>query len=185
MKKLAYLILALCLSTLALADTTATKVTPLNLPAGQSAGEITGSIKDGQKIPLDWAASSSVALFPGTRFEMFNGNHVFYRIAMPAGSKIEITLTPEKGKLINLYALRQGPEETAAPPNITSTISSEAKYPRYANLGGGRKASDPDNGIRKIEFISIDRPYSILIGVAGAQGLTEGDYKLHINITGR
>lgn len=184
MRKLAFLLLTLCLSTLTLADTV-TKVTPLTLPTGQTTGEITGNLQDGQKIPLDWAATSSVALFPGTRFEMFNGNHVFYRIPLPAASKIEITLTPQQGKLINLYALRQGPEETAAPPNITSAISSEAKYPTYANLGGGKKASNPDSGVRKIEFISIDRPYSILIGVAGAQGLTEGDYKLHINVSGQ
>lgn len=136
-------------------------------------------------MDLNWAAQSSVAAFPGTRFEMFNGHHVLYRIALPAASQITITLTPEKGKLINLYALRLGTDDASLPPNISRAISAEASYPRYANLGGGRKVSDPDNGVRKIEFMSIDRPYSIVIGVAGAQGLSEGDYKLSINFSGR
>lgn len=184
MKKLALLLFTLCLSAVVFAES-GTKVTPLTLPEGSPAGEITGNIKDGQKIDLNWAAQSSVAAFPGTRFEMFNGNHVFYRITLPAASQITLTLTPQKGKLINLYALRQGIDETAVPPNISSAISAEASYPRYANLGGGRKTTSRDDGVRKIEFMSIDRPYSILVGVAGAQGLAEGDYKLHVEISGR
>ncbi len=182
---LRFFLLALCLSTASLAQGPPTKFTPLTLPAGAAAGEITGNISDGQKMSLDWAAQSSVAAFPGTRFEMFDGNHVLYRVNLPAASEITITLTPEDGKLINLYALRQGVNETATPPNISTAISAEASYPRYANLGGGKTVSDPDNGVRKVELMSIDRPYSILIGVAGAQGLTEGAYKLHVQIDGR
>jgi hypothetical protein len=176
-------LLVLCLSTVSLAQ--GPPVTPLTLPAGSPAGEITGNIAEGQKMSLDWAAQSSVAAFPGTRFEMFDGNHVLYRVNLPAASEITITLTPENGKLINLYALRQGVNETASPPNISTAISAEASYPRYANLGAGKTVSNPDNGVRKVQLMSIDRPYSILIGVAGAQGLTEGVYKLHVQIDGR
>ncbi len=161
------------------------KVTPLKLPANANSGQIDGDIKDGKTIALGWAERSSVACFPGTRFEMFNGNHVFYRIPMPAGSRITITLTPKDGAAVNLYALRQGAAETAAPPNISSAISCEAKYPIYANLGGGRTVSNKDDGTRKIEFISVGSPYSILIGVAGAKGLTEGSFSLGVKIEAR
>ena len=160
-------------------------VTPLTLPANSNSGQIEGNIKAGKTIPLTWAERSSVACFPGTRFEMFNGNHVLYRVAMPAASRLTIALIPKDGKLINLYALRQGANEAAAPPAISSAISCEAKYPIYANVGGGRRVTNKDDRTRKIEFISVGSPYSILIGVAGANGLTEGDFTLGVKVEGR
>ncbi len=178
-------VLVLGMSVVAQTPEAGPKVTPLTLPANANSGQINGDIKDGKTIALGWAERSSVACFPGTRFEMFNGNHVFYRIPMPAGSRITITLAPKDGAAVNLYALRQGAAETAAPPNISSAISCEAKYPIYANLGGGRTVSNKDDGTRKIEFISVGSPYSILIGVAGAKGLTEGGFSLGVKIEGR
>ncbi len=165
--------------------TTAPKVTNITMPANSNSGQVEGNLKDGQKIALRWAEQSNVACFPGTRFEMFDGNHVFYRIAMPAGSRLTVTVTPKTGKAINLYALRQGANETAAPPNISRAISCEASYPIYANKVGGGRVSNADDGKRKIEYISVGSPYSILIGVAGANGLTEGDFTLSITIAGR
>ncbi|MBK9163391.1 MAG: hypothetical protein IPM21_05660 [Acidobacteria bacterium] len=162
-----------------------TAVTTVTMPANSNAGQIDGNLKTGKVIPLTWAERSSVACFPGTRFEMFNGNHVFYRIAMPAASRITLTLVPKDGAAINLYALRQGAAETAAPPSITSAISCEAKYPIYANLASGRRVTNKDDGTRKIEFISVGSPYSILIGVAGANKLAEGAFSLGIKIEGR
>lgn len=164
------------------------KVTALSMPADPVAGgEVAGSIKGGQVIPLRWAESSQVACFPGTRFEMFNGNTVFYRIAMPAASSMVITMTPKDGAALNLYALRQSsnPREQSVPPNVQSAISCEAKYPIYANLPGGRVAANKDDGIRKIEYVSAGSAYSILIGVAGAKGLTEGDFNLKVSIKPR
>lgn len=161
-------------------------VTPLNLPEGSNTGEITGNISKGTIIPMKWAESSSVALVPGTRFEQFNGNQVFYRITLPAASKINIKMKPQDGKKINLYALRQSAQgEQQIPPNVTSAISSEASYPIYANLGGGKRVQNQDKGYREVEFMSVNRPYSILIGVAGAEGETEGDFVLRIEISGR
>ncbi len=183
MLRLILFTLILGFSTTALAHESS--ITPLTLPSGSNAGEITGNLKDGQPMDLQWAAQSSVAAFPGTRFEMFNGNHKLYRVTLPAASQITLTLTPAAGKPINLYALRLNSNDTSVPPNITSAISAEASYPKYANLGGGKSVSNPDDGVRKIEFMSIDSPYTIVVGIAGAHGLKEGEYKLHVNLTGR
>lgn len=161
------------------------KVTSLNLPENSSSGEISGNIKEGQTIDLRWAERSSVACFPGTRFEMFSGNHVFYRVAMPAASSMKVTVIPSDKKAINLYALRQGANSQDAPPNISSAISCEASYPIYANLGGGKTVKNKDDGTRKVEYISVNSPYSILIGVAGANGLMEGDFTLRVDINPR
>ncbi len=162
------------------------KVTPLTLPANSTAGEVTGNLNMGEKLSsLRWAESSSVACFPGTRFEMFDGSHVFYRITLPAASAMKIVVTPADGKAINLYALRQGMRDQTVPPKVTSAISCEASYPIYANRPGGGVVRNKDDGTRKVEYISVNSPYSILIGVAGAKGLTEGDFKMHIEIKPR
>lgn len=159
---------------------------PLQLPAGSNVGEIKGNISEGTVIPMKWAEQSSVALVPGTRFEQFNGKQVFYRIIMPAASVIKVRMVPEKGKKINLYALRQSAQgEQQVPPNVTSAISSEASYPIYANMGGGRRVQNKDKGYREVEFLSVNRPYSILIGVAGAEGQMDGNFTLNIQITPR
>lgn len=161
------------------------KVIPLQLPEGYNAGEVTGNLKDGSRLSsLRWAERSSVACFPGTRFEMFNGNHVLYRIAMPAASRMIVTLTPKNTKAINLYALRQGMRRQQNPPDITSSISCEARYPIYVKRGG-RLIQNEDDGVRQIEYISVRSPYSILIGVAGANGLAEGDYTLKVEVKPR
>lgn len=164
------------------------KVTPLTMPADAAVGgEITGNIKDGQKIPLRWAESSQVACFPGTRFEMFDGNQVFYRVTLPAASSMVITLTPKDNAQLSLYALRQGsnPNQQPVPPNVERAVSCEASYPIYANMGGGKVVKNKDTGIRKVEYISVNSSYSILIGIAGAKGLTEGDFTLNITIKPR
>lgn len=163
------------------------KVTMLNMPANSTVGEIAGNIGDGQKIPLRWAERSSVACFPGTRFEMFDGNHVLYRVTLPAASAMTVTVIPQGGKNISLYALRQGirPADHTVPPNVSSAISCEASYPIYANLASGRTVKNKDDGTRRIEYISVNSPYSILIGVAGAKGATEGGFKLKIEIKPR
>ena len=181
---LSNLVLLLFLASVAVAQEPV--VTPLNLPEGSNVGEITGNINKGQIIPMGWAESSQVALVPATRFEQFNGNQVFYRIMMPAASVITIKMRPEEGKKINLYALRQsarGAQEV--PPNVTRAISSEASYPIYANMGGGRRVQNQDNGLREVEFMSVNRPYSILIGVAGAEGETDGEFLMRIEIKSR
>lgn len=172
-----------CLSQVGIAQEVT--VTPLQLPANSKTGEIKGNIKAGQKIPMRWAESSSVALVPGTRFEQFDGNQVFYRIELPAASQIKVRMTPQAGKKINLYALRQSVQgEQQVPPNVTSAISSEASYPIYANTGS-KRVQNKDKGYREVEFMSVDRPYSILIGVSGAEGEVEGEFTLHIEISGR
>ena len=161
-------------------------VTTLNLPESSNVGEITGNIDKGQIIPMGWAESSSVALVPATRFEQFNGNQVFYRVMMPAASVITIKMKPQDGKKINLYALRQSAQgEQEVPPNVTRAISSEASYPIYANMGGGRRVQNEDKGYREVEFMSVNRPYSILIAIAGAEGETEGEFLLRIEIKSR
>ena len=164
------------------------KVTPLTLPANSTVGETIGNIKNGEILSsLRWAEQSNVACFPGTRFEMFTGNHVFYRVTLPAASSMIVTVTPKNNAQISLYALRQGSRanDQTVPPNVKSAISCEASYPIYANLPGGKIVKNKDDGTRKIEYISVGSPYSILIGIAGAKGATDGEFTMKVEIKPR
>ncbi|NET35130.1 MAG: hypothetical protein F6K19_24405 [Cyanothece sp. SIO1E1] len=141
-----------------------------------------GALDQGQTMPLRWAENSSVACFPGTRFVEFQGNHVLYRMQMPAYSDLKITVQPKDPKhRINIYALRLGVNNMDTPPNISRAISCEAGYPIYAgqpNLNAPAEA-------QSVSYISVARPYSILIGVAGAKGVLEGAYELKVELKER
>jgi len=161
-------------------------VTQIAVGSPSEPSSVEGNIKSGKKIPLGWAELSNVACFPATRFEQFDGNHVFYRVPMAARSSLNITMTPKDNAAINLYALRQAASgDQPVPPNVTAAISAEASYPKYVKINSTKKILNKDDGVRKIEFTSVDTPYSILIGVAGANGLTEGGFKLDVEQTAR
>lgn len=141
-----------------------------------------GNLNTGFLMPLDWAQSSQVACFPGTRFTEFRGNHLLYRVQLPAAANVKITVTPKSKKhRINLYALRLGANNYDSPPDIARAISCEASYPLYAGKPNLKAPAKPQS----VEYMSIRKPYNILIGVAGAEGVTEGDFELKIEFTKR
>lgn len=141
-----------------------------------------GELSKGNTMLLRWAESGEVACFPATRFREFRGNHVLYRIALPAYSNMKITVSPKSSKdRINLYALRLGDGNTDTPPEISRAIGCEAAYPIYAGNPNLRKASKPQS----VEFVSIRNPYTILIGVAGAENVLSGAYELKIETQAR
>ncbi|MEZ5042158.1 MAG: hypothetical protein R2828_19835 [Saprospiraceae bacterium] len=141
-----------------------------------------GNLEQGATMPLRWAENSSVACFPGTRFIEFQGNHVFYRMTMPAYSDLKITVKPKDGKSrINLYALRLGLNNMSLPPDISSAISCEAAYPLYAGTPNFNIAAEDQS----VSYISVNKAYQILIGVAGAKGFTSGDYILEVQMKER
>jgi hypothetical protein len=143
---------------------------------------IKGNLEQGKQMPLEWAAQSNMACFPATRFVEYQGNHLLYRVQMPAAAKIIVTVKPKSKKTrINLYALRLGSNNYDTPPDIASAISCEAKYPIYAGKPNFRAPATE----KSIEYISIRKPYNILIGVAGAQGMTAGDFELEVKIMAR
>ena len=146
----------------------------------QSEIKVKDNLNAGCAMPLEWAQNSSVACFPGTRFIEFQGNHVLYSVEMPPASEMTITVSPKSKKhRVNLYALRLGVNNSAVPPEISSAISCEASYPIYIGQPNMRKAAKPQS----VEYMSITKPYSIIIGVAGAKGVIEGEYELSIQIS--
>ena len=159
------------------AATTITSIkttTPTAIKIGEN---LKGNLNTGQVIDLDWAQLSNVACFPGNKFFEFQGNHVFYALEIEPKSTTVISLEPlGKKSRINLYALRLSSGNMVIPPNVQRCISCEAKYPAYH----GTPNLNLKSSTKEIEFDAISKPYTILIAVAGAKGVLEGEFELSV-----
>ncbi|MEM7373001.1 MAG: hypothetical protein AAF587_30545 [Bacteroidota bacterium] len=129
---------------------------------------------------LEWAAQGSVACFPGTRFVEFQGKQVFYSVRIPRGSELIVSLTPSSRKRINLFGYIDFHGDNVPP--IASCRSCESSYPIYA----GKPNLRDGGGKRKISFShAVNRSFTALIAVSGAQGVEEGEYELSFELKSR
>ena len=147
--------------------------------AFDASGDFTtqADLTTGDCVNLEFAENSSVACFPATRFDRYEGNHSFYALdqPMPPNSVLTVTLEPAPGVEANLYGMQIGSTEYVVPPAVPSAIC-EASY----GLVG------PNPG--EIETIAFYNPsdtamYNILVGVAGGRGVTSGMYRLHAHLS--
>lgn len=142
------------------------------LPDGDQT--VTGNLSKGEIIDdLSWAWSSSMACFVEPGKSWFEGNHVFYQIDLPAKSTIDIYLNATNtSNDIAVYAYSKGVGDKTIPPNITSCVSCEAAPSNSTAI----------NGEKHLYLNAVNNPYSIIIGVAGIEGLTSGEFTLKIDI---
>ena len=136
-----------------------------------------GNLKDGRVIQdLSFAANSSVACFPATQNDKFTGNHVFFVTEIPKYSKMYITLIPDdKNANMSIYAYQDGTTKTVYPPNVNSCVTCEADY-----KWDRPKKGKTQNHTRNIYLNAINNPYRVVIGVAGADELSTGGFKIQI-----
>lgn len=143
-------------------------------------GSVAGDVADGSCSNLGWASNSSVACFPETRFDRFDGNHQLYALAepMPPNSILTLTLTPAADTDVNLYGYQIGATSYLVPPAVPSVVSCEASYP-------GHPFVDENPG--EVEVISFYNPsetatYNILFAAAGPHGATAGGYTIEAQL---
>lgn len=138
----------------------------------------TDDIKNGVKLTdLSWAWNSAVACFPETQKENYTGNHLLFQTEIPANAEMTVTLIPKKpGTKLSLYGYQIGVNNNAIVPELSSCVTCEADN----NQMGKAK-----NNIRSIRFNAIQRPYKIMIGIAGVQGLTAGEFDFQIIVKNR
>lgn len=143
---------------------------------------VKGNLKNGGLIQdLSWAANSSVACFPATQNKKFSGNHVVYETTIPKYSEMFIKVIPKnKNQNFSLYTYQVGLTNEQLPPKLSSCVTCEADYKWDRKWRG--KTQDHT---RKVRVNAVNRPYKIVIGVVGAEGLTEGDFELEIKIKKR
>jgi len=138
-------------------------------------------VKDGVVLDdLSWAWNSSVACFVEPRVDYFKGNHVLFRTEIPTYSTMIITLVPDDPAVnLSLYAYSGGRD--AVPPKLSSCVSCEADF--YQEQPSVNRPN-PDH-TRSVELRAVTRPYPVTIGLAGAEGVTEGSYTLQVSIVPR
>lgn len=140
---------------------------------------VEGSLKNGAKLSsLSWASSSSIACFPATQNAKFNGNHVFFSTAIPTRSIMTITVKPkDASKNLSLYAYEIGANKTILPEDLASAVTCEADH-KWDYPKKGKTQTEA----RTVMLNAIQNPYNVIIGVAGADGLTDADFTLEITL---
>ena len=144
---------------------------------GNKTVTVEGSLSDGVKLKsLAWAWSSSNACFPGTVAAKFTGNHVLFVTELPPRSVMTVTVKPkDDGTNLSLYGYQIGREKVILPEDLQYCVTCEADHERqYLRRGEVR------TGTRTMRFNAIGNSYKVVIGVAGANNLTEGDFTLEI-----
>ncbi len=138
-----------------------------------------GDLKDGCKIiDLSWAASSSNACWPATQNLKFNGNHIFFVTELPRYADMEIKLIPSDPKQnMSLYAYQDGTTSNAYPPELARCVSCEADH----KWDRPKKGKTQDH-TRTVKLNSINNPYRVVIGIAGAEGLTSGSFIIEVTV---
>jgi len=138
-----------------------------------------GDLSEGVVIQdLSWASKSTVACFPATQNNKFTGNHVIYITEIPAHSEMDITVIPDdKNANMSIWAYEVGKTSDAMVPDLSSCVTCEAEYKwDYPKRG---KTQDHT---RTVHLNAINNPYKVVIGVAGADGLKEGKFKIKISV---
>ncbi len=136
-----------------------------------------GDLADGTKIhDLSWASKSAVACFPATQNQKFTGNHVHYVCEIPPRSKMAITIIPKDKKAnMSIYAYMTGTTSTAMVPDLSSCVTCEAEH----KWDRPRRGKTQDH-TRTVYLNAVNNPYRVVIGVAGAEGLEEGEFVIQI-----
>jgi hypothetical protein len=160
-------------------DAWPSSVTSIELDADGN-GSVSGDLSSGSCMNLGWAENSSVACYPSTRFDRFQGSHVMYALEepIPPNSVLSITLTPDDDVDANLYGFQIGADSFMVPPAVPSVVSCEASYPSspYGGLNPGEQ--------EKIYFYnpSDSAAYNIFFAVAGPTGVDAGGYELDVHL---
>ncbi|GLR15678.1 hypothetical protein GCM10007940_02930 [Portibacter lacus] len=147
-------------------------LTKLESKASQT---VSGNISGGKILgTLDWAWSSSNACFVEPAESRYQGKHIFYQIELPTNSIIKISLIPnDASTAMGLYAYSKASGNVTFPEDLNSAVTCEAD----PSNNNGRQT-----GNRSVELNAISNPYSIMIGVAGAEGVEDAGFKLEIEI---
>lgn len=152
---------------------------PLLIQLNQNAeASVSGNLADGNLMPdLSWAWNSSNACFPETQVKKFTGNHQLFEFEIPSRTEVQIILIPnDKKHDMSLYAYMIGVGTDAIVPNLSRCIRCEADHK------WDRPKSGKTQDHRRIvgDILAIQKPYKVIVGVAGANGLAEGEFTLEI-----
>ena len=138
-------------------------VSTLELPSGGSLMS-PGALRPGDCVDLGWASSSQTACFPATLNEMFTGSHQFFALEPPLGPGEALSAQVDGGPY-SIYGYMIGTSNFFVPPYVPVAVSCE-----YGLEGERISFTNP-----------TDNSYNVFIGVAGSEGLREGEFELQVD----
>ena len=140
---------------------------------------VEGTLKKGTLMEsLSWASRSTTACFPATQNAKFNGNHVLFVTQMPPRSILKITVKPKNnGVNLSIYGYQLGLGRLVLPKDLSSCVSCEAEH-KWDYPKKGKTQDDS----RTISLNTIANPYSVVVGVTGANGLTDSDFTVEFSL---
>lgn len=136
--------------------------------------ELTGSweasLEDGS-VPDDLQFLVRAQCVPGTELENFDGAHVYATYEQPAARQVYVRVRPERGLDVSLYVSQLPGGSMATGQDAISVPCEESLDYQYDSNPGEAEV---------VKLTSIDRPYHLVIGVAGADGADEGDFLVEV-----
>ncbi len=153
-------------------------VTPVTIEKGKTV-TVAGSLEQGVAMPdLTWASRSTTACFPATQNLKFNGQHVLYATVLPVRSILTIKVIPDDPAVnMSIYAYSIGIDNYSVVPALGSCVSCEAEH----KWDRPRRGKTQDH-TRAVQLDAVGAPYNVVVGVAGANGLATGSFKLEFTL---
>ena len=179
-----YLFFVICLPILASTALFSQELPPYITLVPNQTIEVKGNLSEGIAMPdLSWAWNSSVACFPATEQDHFQGQHVLYMVDVPRYSELTITVIPaDKQADYSLYAYQAGEiGSNNLVPQLSSCIRCEAAHKWDRPVRG--RTQDHTRTVHDI--LAINNPYQAVIAVVGPKGLMEGEFSLQIEMKSR
>ena len=128
-----------------------------------------GQIQDGGAIDLEFATKSSVACFPATQLEDFNGHQVFHVLEQDVRTDLVLRLTPTGDFDLNLYALQLGSMDRGQrPPKVSSAWRCSARHSAKAGK------------VETVRLYGHTTEREVVVAIVGADGLDTGKYTLEL-----
>jgi len=158
--------------------------TPISVTLDSSGSTIVkGNLNEGQPMnDLSWAWNSSNACFPSTQQKKFTGHHVLYSTILPKYSEMEVTVTPtDPKKNFSIYAYEVGVNNDSVVPDLPRCIRCEVDH----KWDRPRVGKTQDHSRTAKYLVALNNSYKVVVGVVGAEGLSEGDYDLEFNVKTR
>lgn len=128
-------------------------------------------LSSGVEIDLDWA-TGGMGCWPGTENVNFDGSHVHDERSQAEDTDAWVRAVPETGVDISLYLIKAGTQSTDYPPDLNSSVSCDTSYDRE---------NDGNPGVSEAaKALGGNNPYRLVIGVAGANGTTDGSFEVQL-----
>lgn len=134
---------------------------------------VEGSLAPGIKLSdLSWAWRSSTACFVEPQKSKYTGNHVFYVTELPPRSILTVTVKPKNSSAnLSIYGYQIAAGKVVFPDQLTSAVTCEADH-KWDRPVRGKTQDDS----RTVTFNATTNSYNVVIGVAGADGLSQADF---------